>query len=148
MLIGVNSANSTKPSAILLSDYPKLSPPQLTTSIAITPTRPSSVTAKPTMPSFTDNYTDKWPSSRPLAPETITKGLKVLKEFTTDLTTQAGQGEEKAKKTTHLYTAGSFIGGMVVIIIIIVMATFGVKLYKGLRSRNYSYLLREESFSL
>ena len=78
------------------------------------------------MPSFTDNYTDKWPSSRPLAPETITKGLKVLKEFTTDLTTQAGQGEEKAKKTTHLYTAGSFIGGMVVIIIIIVMATFGV----------------------
>ena len=100
------------------------------------------------MPSFTDNYTDKWPSSRPLAPETITKGLKVLKEFTTDLTTQAGQGEEKTKKTARFYTAGCFIGGMVVIIIIIAMVTFAVKLYKGLGSRNYSYLLREEGFGL
>ena len=97
------------------------------------------------MPRFTDNYTDKWPSTRPLAPETITKGLK---ELTNNATNLAGQGEEKVKKTTHLYTAGSFIGGMVVVIIIIVMATFGVKLYKGLGSRNYSYLLREEGFSL
>ena len=148
MLIDVDSANSTKTSDILLSDYPKLSPPQLTTSTAITPTRPTSVVAAPTMPRFTDNYTDKWHSSRPLALETITKGLKVHKELTNNPTTLAGQGEEKVKKTTHLYTAGSFIGGMVVIIIIIVMATFGVKLYKRLESRNYSHLLREESFSL
>ena len=148
MLIDVDSANSTKPSDILLSDYPKLSPPQLTTSTVITPTRTTSVAAAPTMPRFTDNYADKWHSTRPLAPETITKGLKVHKELTNKPTTLAGQGEEKVKKTTHLYTAGSFIGGMVVIIIIIVMATFGVKLYKGLGSRNYNYLLREEGFSL
>ena len=144
MLIDVESANSTKPADILLSDYPKLSPPQLTTSIAITPTRDTSAAAAPTMPRFTDNYADKWHSTRPLAPETITKGLK---ELTNNATNLAGQGEEKVKKTTRLFPAGSFIGGMVVVIIIIVMATFGA-LYKGLGSRNYSYLLREEGFSL
>ena len=145
MLIDVDSANTTKPSEILLSDYPKLSPPQLTTSIVITPTRPTTVSTAPTMPSFASNDTEKWPSGRPLAPKTITKWIKVPKISWNNQTSSVGQGKEKRKKTAHLYTAGSFIAGMVVII---VMTTFGVKLYKRMRSRNYNDLRREEGFSL
>ena len=148
MLIDVDSANTTKPSEILLSDYPKLSPPQLTTSIVITPTRPTTVSTVPTMPSFASNYTERWPSGRHLAPKTNTKWIKVPKESSNNQTSSVRQGKEKAKKIAHLYTAGSFIGGMVVIIIAIVMTTFGVKLYKGSGSRNYNYLRREEGFSL
>ena len=144
MFIDVGSANTTKPSEILLSDYPKLSPPQFTTSI-VTPTRPTTVSTAPAMPIFASNYTKKWPSGRPLAPKTITKWKK---ESSNNQTSSVLQGKEKAKKIAHLYTAGSFIGGMVVIIIAIVMTTFGVKLYKGSRSRNYNYLRREEGFSL
>ena len=148
MLIDVDSANTTKPSEILLSDYPKLSPPQFTTSIVITPTRPTTVSTATTMPIFASNYTKKWPSGRPLAPNTITKWTKVPKVSSNNQTSSVLQGKENAKKIAHLYTAGSFIGGIVVIIIAIVMTTFGVKFYKGLGSRNYNYLRREEGFSL
>ena len=148
MLKDVDPANSTKPSAILLSDYPKLSAPQLTTHIVITPTRPTTVATAPTMLNSTNNNTDKWASSRPLASETIPKWIRVPTESPNSQTSSVGQGEEEVKKKARLYTAGSFIGGMVVIIIAIVMTTFGVKSYKGLRSRNYNYLRREEGFSL